>query len=258
MDTTDLLLGLGAAAGAVYLFNRHGDADDRTAAQAQRIAAPPTPTSDARPVSSPAQVDAMPRPKRNAADRHRFDPIFAANGGGIPVEYLRALAVRESDLEPELRSGPAWGLMQVIEVVRDDYNRRHGTSYARTDLLDPHVNVTIAADTLHTIIASYARNHPDVPNLRTDWENSRFVELLTFGWNAGFSERGGVGHVARYLEQQGITDITIDRVHDAALAAGASRELARSDKVRWSKSVADLYLAERARARSADVAAHAA
>jgi hypothetical protein len=31
-------------------------------------------------------------------------------------------------------------------------------------------------------MASYARNHPAVPNLHADWNNPRFVELLTFGW----------------------------------------------------------------------------
>jgi len=48
----------------------------------------------------------------------------------------------ESNLNPRSNEGPAWGLLQVIEVVRTDYNERHGTSYRRADLLDPVVNVT--------------------------------------------------------------------------------------------------------------------
>ncbi len=68
---------------------------------------------------------------------------------------------------------------------------------------------------------------------------------LTFGWNAGWSEAGGVGRVARYLESSGQTDITIDLIHLYARAAGASRHLSRADKVAWSKKVAALYQTER-------------
>ncbi len=137
--------------------------------------------------------------------------------------------------------------MQVIEVVRRDYNKRHGTSHTRRELLDPATNVTIATDLLARIIASYQRNHPTVPNLQVDWDNPRFVELLTFGWNAGYSERGGVGRVARYLEQRGVTHITIDTLYENARAAGASRHLSNAKKVAWSKGVAALYQRERAR-----------
>ena len=95
---------------------------------------------------------------------------------------LRALADRESSMNPRSNQGAGWGLLQVIEVVRTDYNQRHGTSYQRTDLLDPVANVTIASDLLRRIIASYARFHPSVRNLQEDWSNPRFVELVTFGW----------------------------------------------------------------------------
>lgn len=177
-----------------------------------------------------------------------FDATFREYGGGLPVAYLRALAKRESNLNPREQKDPAWGLLQVIEVVRRDFNDRHRTRYAREDLLDPRINVTIASDLLRRIIASYARNHPSVPNLRADWNNPRFVELLTFGWNAGYSERGGVGLVAHYLERQGRhQDITIDTIHATARAAGASRHLSDAKKVAWCKGVARLYFAEKAR-----------
>ena len=74
--------------------------------------------------------------------------------------------------------------------------------------------------------------------------------IVTLGWNAGYSEAGGVGRVARYLERLGIVDITIDLVHKYARAAGATKHLANPAKVRWCKSVVALYLRERAAARA--------
>jgi hypothetical protein len=157
---------------------------------------------------------------------------------------LRALALRESSMNPRSSSGPAWGLLQVIEVVRLDHNQRAGTNYTRQDLLDPVVNVTIVASALATIIRSYAEKHPRISNLRADWRNPRFIELLTFGWNAGWSERGGVGRVSTYLEQRGALVQTIDTIHQASRAAGASPHLSNAAKVAWSKSVAAQYFRE--------------
>jgi len=73
------------------------------------------------------------------------------------------------------------------------------------------------------------------------------VIVIDDGWNAGYSERGGVGRVARYLEQRGVTHITIDTLYENARAAGASRHLSNAKKVAWSKGVAALYQRERAR-----------
>lgn len=176
----------------------------------------------------------------------RFDALFAKRGRGLPVAYLRALAKRESNLNPREQTGAAWGLLQVTEIVRRDFNQRHGSSISRRDLLDPEVNVGVAAELLERIIASYERNHPGVANLQEDWSNPRFVELLTFGWNAGYSERGGVGRVARYLETRSLS-VTIDTVHKCAVVAGASRHLSNPKKVEWCKGVARLFYRERRR-----------
>jgi hypothetical protein len=196
------------------------------------------PTTGAKP------IDPYTAPKPSSGLSRRFDAVFDRYRGAIPIEYLRALVDRESSFEPKRRTGHAIGLMQIIPVVLDDYNTRNGTHYKPEHLVDPSINVAIGCELLVIIIASYA-GHSHVANLQADWNNLRFVELLTFGWNAGFSEAGGVGRVARYLEHHGITDLTIDRVSDSARAAGASKHLSNAAKVRWCKSVVALYARER-------------
>jgi hypothetical protein len=198
------------------------------------------------------RVDRAPRPGSESATPalpRTFDAIFARHGQGVPVAYLRALAWHESRLIPTAtsRTTSATGLFQVLDVVRNDHNRLHGTAYTRDDLHDPVINVTIAAAALRRIAMSYARSHRTVPNLIEDWNNYRFVELLTSGWNAGWSERAGVGRVARYLEALGTTDVTIELIQQHARAAGATEHLQSAAKLRWSRQVARQYAAERVR-----------
>lgn len=180
----------------------------------------------------------------------RFDAVFERYRGNIPLAYLRALVDRESNGRPDVRTGSAVGLMQIVPVVLSDYNKRHGTAYQSAQLVDPATNVAIGCELLRLIANSYRKNHPRVPNLQPDWNNPRFVELLTFGWNAGFSEAGGVGRVARYLERLGAVDITLDQITAHARIAGASKHLSNSAKVAWCKSVVALYMRERALAES--------
>lgn len=180
----------------------------------------------------------------------RFDPLFQRYRGAIPIEYLRALVERESSGQPSVRAGSAIGLMQIVPVVLDDYNKRHGTKYRSEHLNDPATNVAIGCELLRIIIESYRKNHPRIRTLQADWNNPQFVELLTFGWNAGFSEAGGVGRVARYLEGLGAQDITIDQVAAHAKLAGASKHLSNAAKVAWCTSVVALYLRERDASRA--------
>ncbi len=190
------------------------------------------------------------RPVLLPAAGKRFDALFRrwGNERSIPPAYLRALAARESNLNPSERDGSAWGLLQVRQIVVEGFNRHHGTTLQHMDMLDAKRNVEVASWQLRTIVNSYQRNHPLIGNLQEDWTNPRFVELVTFGWNAGWSERGGVGRVARYLERRGQTAaVTIDLIHDAARAAGAASTLSRADKVRWCKGVVRIYMSERLR-----------
>ncbi len=168
----------------------------------------------------------------------RYDPIFREFAGRVPVAYLRALAKRESNMDPGDTHDPAWGLMQVVEKVRTSHNARRGTAYGRRDLLDPAVNVKIASDLLNRIVAAYGK-HPS-PNLKEDWTNPEFVKLVTAGWNSGYSEAAGVGYVARWLEERGLP-VTHDTVFDYAGQAGGTRHLQNPVKRGWQKTVSDLY-----------------
>jgi Transglycosylase SLT domain len=215
----------------------------------ERLAVPPI---EALPNPLRALPAATGAPGRNATSFARlprlelaprtYDDVFAGRGRGIPAPYLRALALHESDMRPRLSDGPAWGLMQVIEVVREDFNRRERKNFTRSDLLDPAVNVTIAASSLALIAKSYAANHSSA-NMQTNWRNPQFVALLTFGWNAGWSERGGVGRVVSFLEQRGM-DVNVNSVFDASKASGASPHLANPMKLAFAKQVTRQYFAE--------------
>ena len=257
-DQKDVLLAvvsLGGLGAALWLSELHA-AEFRRRSRLELLLAEQVLLCPCPPAVAPVEVERRPAnggaslalpqasaPRPRLAS-HAFDDVFARYGQGLPVAYLRALALHESDMTPRLSSGPAWGLLQVIEVVRHDFNQRAGTNYSRQDLLDPAVNVTIAASTLAQIVKSYATNHAHIPNLQADWRNPQFVALLTFGWNAGYSERGGVGRVATYLEQRGVSEITLDGVFAAAPKAGASRHLSSAPKLAWSKQVTRQYFAE--------------
>lgn len=212
------------------------------------------PTEVRAPVVATTITPSVPAPSPVFATKprvRRFDPVFQRYRGELPVEYVRALVERESDGLPKARTGSAIGLMQIVPVVLTDYNKRHGTAYRSEHLTDPAINIAIGCELLQLIVKSYRKYHPRVATLHADWNNLRFVELLTFGWNAGYSEAGGLGRVARYLEGLGAFDITIDQVSAHAKLAGATKHLSNPAKVAWCKSVVALYQRERALARAA-------
>lgn len=169
----------------------------------------------------------------------QWDSLFRKHQGKLPVPFLRALTKRESNFNPNDFHGPAWGLMQVVEVLRNSWNsRKPSQSITRSQLLDPTINVKVATDLLNRIITAYGK-HPS-PNMKMDWGNPEFVKLLVAGWNSGYSEGGGVGKVARYLESRNIP-VTHDNVFAYAGKAGATRHLQTSGRQNWQRSVADLY-----------------
>lgn len=173
-----------------------------------------------------------------------YDDIFRSECRPIPVAYLRALAKHESSFNATNAQGAAWGLLQVTEVVRRDYNRRRGTSIARTQLLDARVNARIACYFLAHIATRFGALHGRAFP-RPDWRDSRFAALVTYAWNAGYSEAAGVGYVVKILERQGVPppNITLESVHLAAAELPrASRHLRNSAKVIWCKKVLQSYM----------------
>ncbi len=173
-----------------------------------------------------------------------YDPLFRKHCSGIPVPYLRALAKRESDFDPDDASGPAWGLMQVTESVRREHNARSGDDVTRPHLLNPDTNVRVACGELRRILTGFAR-HPR--SLSANWKSRRWVELFSQGWNAGWSDASGVGFVVGTLESRGVhpSDITIDSVHSAALElSDATRFLRIPGRVEFARKVANTYFRE--------------
>lgn len=236
-DNTNTIITAAGLAGALYLGHRWLTKKDAEAA--------PAPTSaededEARPVSSPSEVDGtLPR---------TYDAEFVNHGQRLPLAYLRALASRESDMTPSFTEGPSWGLFGIDDITRSSYNRRHGTRFRQVDLLTPAINVAVAADQLRLIISNWRRLHGDIVNLQENWQNVRFVELLTFGWATAFGTQAGVGRVVAYLRGRGITDITADKIHAHATSAAASPKLSREQNLDFAKSVARLYDRERVNA----------
>lgn len=171
-----------------------------------------------------------------------YDHIFSRHRGVLPLNYVRALSQRESNLNPKSGGGTYWGLLQVgYTNVLPSYNKRHGTSYSAQDLFDPDVNVKIATDLLNRIVIAYSK-HPHW-NMRENWRNPEFVKLVTAGWNSGYSEAAGVGKVASWLESNSIP-VTHDNVFRYAGAAGGTKHLSNTAKQRWQRSVSDLFYAE--------------
>jgi soluble lytic murein transglycosylase-like protein len=242
-----------------------GSIDGPITMPSQLSAAPTAPASTAPratgPITHPSQTDVrlasyptVPAPTMTvptgmfatSARVRRFDTLYSRYRGTIPLEYVRALVERESNGQPSVRTGSAIGLLQIVPVVLADYNKRHGTAYGSEHLTDPATNVAIGCELLRTIVTSYQKNHPRIRTLQPNWDSPEYVGLVTLGWNAGYSEAGGVGRVARYLEGLGAVDITIDQVSVHAKPAGATKHLANAAKVSWCKSVVALYQRERA------------
>ena len=159
-------------------------------------------------------------PKQNSRQKNSskgsmtraFDKIFEEEGRGLPVPFLRALAKHESSSDPSEAKGPAWGLLQVgidkrAGNVLKSYNERHGESLHKVDMLNPRLNVRVAADLLSRIVELYKAE-----GLKADWTNGNWIGLVVAGYNAGYSRKVGVIHTIRFLKSRGIP-ITLSAVY---------------------------------------------
>lgn len=171
-----------------------------------------------------------------------YDSIIEAKRGTLPLEFVKALIHNESGFDPRAarnprNTGAARGLMQVVGVVRIDYNLRHHTNYSPDDMFVPAINIEIGCHALQSIIANYSRFHP--ASLATDWNNKRWVEIVVFGWNAGYSESRGVGRIVGLIEKNG-GPVTIDHICTVAQSDPVvSPHVCNWSKVSWSKHVAN-------------------
>jgi hypothetical protein len=184
----------------------------------------------------------------------QFDALFEKYADGeVPVDYLRTLSYSESRLNPNdvTTSSNAVGLFQVVYVVLKDWNKANGTNYTAADLKDPDLNSKIGVSLIRRIVQSYKKNHPKT--LSPNWDDRRYVELLTMGFNAGYSEGGGVGRLVGLMEKDGMAPeaITADAVVAKAKSDDLPPNLTKSARyiaqrgTAYPKAVATRYFAER-------------
>ncbi|HVV51405.1 MAG TPA: transglycosylase SLT domain-containing protein [Polyangia bacterium] len=176
-----------------------------------------------------------------------WDPVIEKYAGRVPVAFIRALVHGESggNSQKENPTSHAAGLLQITEIVRQDWNSAHADApVTRDQLFDPEINVRLGAALLNRIVQVYGRH----PTMRPDWKARRYAELVALGWNAGYSDHGGVGLAVTELEAAGgkPDDVTVDTVAKvAASLPAASRFVSKPDRVAYAKAVADLYLGSR-------------
>jgi len=181
------------------------------------------------------------RAGKSACTCAAYRPLFAEYGGplGIPVSFMCALACRESRCNPSSQDGPAWGLMQIVEVVRRSIARQGGAAssrYTRPELLQPRVSVYLAVQTMRNVLRAFAQvGEP------AQWKNPRWVGLFVAGWNAGYSLKAGVAGVVRWLKARGLA-ATVENVHAYGRQAGAVEWIWKHPhRLTWWRSVVDKY-----------------
>jgi len=174
----------------------------------------------------------------------QFDKIFAEEGGGIPLAFLRALAFRESRNNPLESQGPAWGLLQVgvskrAGNVLKSYNERFGKTLKKSDMLDPRLNVRVATELLRRIIEMHKAE-----GLTENWTNGNWTGLIAIGWNTGYSKKAGSIRTLRYLKKHGIP-ITMNAMYANAAKAAPNtdsgrrfvKRMAQKRRQKWHRAV---------------------
>ncbi len=180
--------------------------------------------------------------------------VFARYAGVVPENYLRVLAYKESGFRPDVvhPQSKATGLFQITNTALSSFNQRNATSLQLPQLVDPDINTQVASQHLAGVINVYKKYRA----LQPDWNNRRWLELLTLGWNAGHN---AVAQIVGRMEATGlpVDRINVDTVSQAAAAIGGkAKYVGDSARVAWSKSVAAKFLGGTVPALVAKVAEH--
>ena len=146
-------------------------------------------------------------------------------------------------MNPNEKSGPAWGILQVgidrrAGNVLKGYNSRRGTKYTKADMLSPKLNIRVASDLLRRIVFMY-----EGEGIAQDWKNPNYVALVVAGWNSGYSKKAGTVKVIRHLKTRGLP-VTHANVFKYSQDAGATKHLSSSKKLHWQRKVAKDTLSE--------------
>ena len=181
-----------------------------------------------------------------------YDAIFRELAPTIPLAFVRRLAYEESRLNHLSDDGGAKGLLQITPIVVDDYQAARGLQsgvriekltrgYRWLDysgLLEPRLNVAMADFTFSQIKRSYSRH----PWGAAAWDDPRWVSLFVNGWNAGYSNGGGVGRAASRIEARGEV-VTVDSVRAEALRSPGVivEKLSTERAANWAKLVTRRY-----------------
>lgn len=169
----------------------------------------------------------------------KYDSLFRSLASSIPLTYMRALAYRESGMDPRAQApGGGTGLMQITGIALKDFNQNNTKSYSRWHMVLPKANVEVAGWLLRRIINAYGKSPSK--NLQENWGNPEFVKILTAGWNDGWV---AVLRVDKYLRARGIP-VTHDNVYRYASNAGVTRALQDDQKRLWQKKVAQTFYNE--------------
>ncbi len=161
----------------------------------------------------------------------------------VPPRLILALIDRESGGNPNAvnRASGAGGLMQVTKIALLDYNQRHNTKHTMANVLHPDLNVQIGAELLSRIADNYAANN----GLKIDWRSRPFVDLVVLGWNAGYSQKNGVGRVLVQLATEKRPRTAAEVVRRAEDMGGVVKHLKNQGRLAWTFSVTNRFLGAR-------------
>ena len=152
----------------------------------------------------------------------RYDALFLKAlhewKGEIPLPFLRAVAYRESLMNPKAASktSSARGLMQITAPLLRRFKKATKIKYSPSDMLKAWPNIRVGVWHMVEIVNSFKKNHPD--SLSPIWCSLNYVGLLAQAYTAGFNETRGVGYVVGHMEKSGVKQTSITPVIVAQVA----------------------------------------